>query len=102
MPRQRFPGKIVDFGRQLDARAAGPNQGKGEKPSPLIHVALKVGPLEHLQDVVAKPDSVFERLEVKRLFLSPVDPEVIGHASERDNEMIVPHIARIGEDLPAL
>ena len=52
--------------------------------------------------MVAEPDGVLEAPEGERRLRGAVDAEEVRRAPQRDDEIVVPHLAPIGQDPPPL
>ncbi len=81
--------EVGELARELGAGVAAARNDEREQPPPLVRVALDLGQLEHLEQVVPQSQAVGEGLQLERVLgEARVDLEVLGRA-DADHEVVV-------------
>ena len=92
--RANPPGKIVQGTRELDSCETAAGHDKSDQGTADPGVFLAVGALEHFDHVVANPDRIQERLEVKGVSLDVRRPEIVGNRAGGQNQMVKGKLSR--------
>jgi hypothetical protein len=93
--------EVGELARDLRSRIAAAGDEEGEQAPALLGIALDVGQLEHLEDVVLEPEAVLVRLYPERVLGEPgVELEVLG-APEGEHEVVVVELVAGSVEVPA-
>ena len=93
---QRVIHEVAHRGRELDPHRAGADDREREQLPPPRGVGDQRGVLEGREDAMAHRAAVLEPLHDQRVLFDAGDAEVVGHATRRDDDMVVGDLAVFG------
>lgn len=89
--REHPPGEVVERAGQFRSREPGAGDDERDQRPTGVGVVGRIGPLEARDDVVSNGHCVPERLEIEDELPVGIDPLVVGHRTQREDEMVVGH-----------
>jgi hypothetical protein len=92
--REHPAREVVQTTGHLGAGEAAPGDHTGQHGPPFGLVGLRTGAFEHVDDVIAQPSRVGERLEVECLVLDVSESQIVGDRPQRQDEMVEWHLRR--------
>jgi hypothetical protein len=85
----RFAEEVVDRGDRLHPRESAARHQHRQESIPLLGGALEVRLLQYFNEPVSKGYRVRQGLHPERALLQPRQPEEVGDAPQREDEMVV-------------
>src|SRR5260370_23702992 len=89
-------GKVVERAGQFDACESAASNYEGEQWLPQRCFGFTVGPLEHLNDMIADAYGIQQAFEVKRQLLDVRHSQVVRDGTQRKDKMVVGHFKMPG------